>query len=124
MIPRLKGVIVHDHDTKFLGENGEGATTGWRTKPNPKAKPFEEDPEDTLTHGWGNRPNPGKDPTPAHGWGNRPNPKKKSHIHQRGRQSGLGKVYTHLTVDEDQTRGHVDMVDGYSDGCRGAANGG
>ena len=33
----------------------------------PKVKPFEEDPRDALTHGWGNRPNPRKDPTPAHG---------------------------------------------------------
>ena len=76
MIPRLKGVIAHYHDTKLSRENSEDATAGWGTKPNPKAKSFKEDPGDTLTCGWGNRPNPGKDFAPALGWGNRPNHKK------------------------------------------------
>ena len=76
MIPRLKGIIIHGHDTKLLGEDGEDTTTGWGTRPNPKAISFEEEPGDTPTCGWGNRPNPEKDPTLARGWGNRPNPKK------------------------------------------------
>ena len=63
MIPRLKGVITHDHDTKLLREDGEDVVTGWGTKHSPKAKLFEDDPEDTLTRGWGNRPKPKKDPT-------------------------------------------------------------
>ena len=67
MIPRLKCVIIHDHDNKLGGENDEDATTGWGTKPIPKAKPFQEDPRDTLICGWGNRPNPRKDPTLTHG---------------------------------------------------------
>ena len=81
MILRLKGIIAHGHDNKLLGEDGEGMTSGWGTKPSPKAKPVEEDPRDASTRGLGNRPNPEKDPTPAHGWRNRPNPKKESHIH-------------------------------------------
>ena len=81
MIPRLKGVITHDHDTKILGKNGEGAATGWGTIPSPKARPFEEDSRDAPTCGWWNKPNAGKDLVPAHGWGNRPNPKKESHVH-------------------------------------------
>ena len=76
MIPRLKGAIAHNHDTKLLGEDDEDSSIGWGTRPSPKAKPFGEDPRDTLTRGQGNRPNPKKDPTPTYGWGNRPNPKK------------------------------------------------
>ena len=76
MIPRLKGVITHDHDTKLLGEDGDATIRGWGTKPSPKEKSFGEDPGDTPTRGWGNRLNPEKDPTSAYGWGNRPNPKK------------------------------------------------
>ena len=77
---RLKGVITHGHDTKLPGEDGDGAAACWGTKPSLKARPLEEDSRDAPTCGWGNRPNPGKDPTPAHGWGNRPNPKKESHV--------------------------------------------
>ena len=111
MIPRLKGVIAYGHDTKLPGEDGEGATTDWGTIPNPKAKLLE-DPRDALTHGRGNRPNPGKDPTLAYGWGNRPNPKKESHVRRRGRGSGPGKVYTHPTTNGDQTGGCEDTVGG------------
>ena len=124
MIPRLKGIIAHGHDTKLPGEDGEGMTASWGTRPSSMVKPFEEDSEDTSTHGWGNKPNPGKDLVPTHGWGNRPNPKEESHVRQRGRQSGLGKVYTYLAEDEDQTRGCGDMGDEYFDGRRGAAKGG
>ena len=63
MIPRLKGVITHDHCTKLPRQDGENMAIGWGTKLGPKAKPFEEDPKDTLTRGWGNKPNPKKDPT-------------------------------------------------------------
>ena len=62
MIPRLNGAIAHGHDTKLSGEDGEDAATDWGTRPNPKIKPFGEDPGDTSTHGWENRPNPKKDP--------------------------------------------------------------
>ena len=51
MIPRLKDVIAHDHDTKLLGEDGGDAAIGWGTRPSPKEKPFGEDPGDTLTCG-------------------------------------------------------------------------
>ena len=51
MIPRLKGVIAHDHDTKLLGKYGEGMATSWGTRPSPKVKPLEEDPGDALTRG-------------------------------------------------------------------------
>ena len=51
MIPRLKGVIAHDHDTKLPGENGKDVATGWGTKPSPKVKNFGEDLRDTLTRG-------------------------------------------------------------------------
>ena len=51
MIPRLKGAIAHDHNTKLLGEDGEDAETSWATGPNPKVKPFGEDPGDTPTYG-------------------------------------------------------------------------
>ena len=110
MILRLKGVIAHGHNTKLSGEDGEGTTAGWgtRTRPRPKVKPFEEDHRDTLTHGLGNRPNP----------------KKKSHVCRCGRQSRPGKVYTHLAMDRDQTRGRRDMTNEYSDGHRGTKNGG
>ena len=121
---RLKGVIVHGHDTKLPGEDGEDTAVGWGTRLNLKAKPFEEDPEDALTRNWGNRPNPRKDPTPAYGWGNRPNPKKESHIRQHRKQSRPRKVYTHPTADEHQTRGHWYTTDEYSYSRRGAANGG
>ena len=87
MIPRLKGVIAHGHDTKPQREDGDGAIVGSGTRPSPKAKPFKEDSRDTPTHGWGNKPNPKKDPAPAHGWGNKPNPKKESHIYWRGSRS-------------------------------------
>ena len=89
----MKGVIAHDHDTKLLGEDGEGVTIGCGTRHSPKAKPFEENPRDTLTCGWGNRPNPEKDPTSAYGWGNRPNPKKNpTGIEVQGRHNNrLGK---------------------------------
>ena len=76
MIPRLKGVIAYGHDTKLPREYGEDVTIGWGTRPSPKVKPFEEDPKDISTRGWGNIPNPGKHPTPTCGWGNRPKPKK------------------------------------------------
>ena len=76
MIPILKDVITHDHDTKLSRRRGEDATISRVIRPSPKEKSFKEDPEDTLTHGWGNRPNLGKDHTLAHGLGNRPNPKK------------------------------------------------
>ena len=65
MIPRLKGVIAHGHDTKLPGEDGEDAAIDWGTRPSPKAKLFEEDLRDILTHDWGNKPNPEKDPTPT-----------------------------------------------------------
>ena len=58
MIPRLKGAITEGHNTKLPREDGEDAATGWGTRPSPKAKPFREDPEDTLICGLGNRPNP------------------------------------------------------------------
>ena len=106
MIPRLKGVIAHGHNTKLPREDGEGAAAGWGTRPNPKAKPFVEDPRDA----------------PTCGWGNRPNPKKKLHVHRRGRWSRLGNLYTHLTANGDQTRGREDTTDGYSDGRRDAVN--
>ena len=80
MIPRFKGVIAYNHDTKLLGEDGEDTVVSWGPRPSPKAKPLEEDPEDAPTRGRGDRPNPEKDPTPAYGWGNKPNPKKESHI--------------------------------------------
>ena len=99
------------HDTKLPGEDGEDEAVGWGTMPSPKAKPFEEDPGDTLTRGWGNKPNPGKDPTSAHGSRNKPNPKKKSHVCRCVRRNGPGKVYTYPVVDEDQTRGHGDTTD-------------
>ena len=76
MIPRLKGVIVHGHDTRLPGEDGEDMAIGWETRPSPKTKSFEEDPRDVSTRSWGNRPNPGKDPILARGWRNSPNPKK------------------------------------------------
>ena len=123
MIPRLKGVIAHDHDTKLPGENGEAAATSWGTRPSPKVKPFEKDLGDYSTRGRKNRQNLGKDPTLAYGWGNRPNPKKEFHVCRRGRQSGSRKVYTHPTADGDQTEGRGDMVDRYSDGHRGATMG-
>ena len=63
MIPRLKGVITHDHNNKLPGEDSEDAATGWGTRLSPKVKLFEEDPGDTSTWGWGNKPNPRKDPT-------------------------------------------------------------
>ena len=44
--------------------------------PDPKVKPFGEDPKNAPTCGWGNKPNLRKDPTPAHSWGNRPNPRR------------------------------------------------
>ena len=66
MILRLKSVIAHDHDTKLPEEDGEGSTAGWGTRPSPKVKPFEEDPGDTPTRDWRNRPNLGKDPILAH----------------------------------------------------------
>ena len=56
MIPRLKGVISHSHDTKLLREDGEDTATNWGTRPSPKAKPLEEDPEDTPTCDWGTDP--------------------------------------------------------------------
>ena len=90
MIQRLKGVIAHSHNTKLPGEDGEGVAAGWGTRPSPKAKPFEENPKDTLTCGWGNRPNP----------------KKESHVRQRGGQNRPGRMYTHSTADGDQTRCH------------------
>ena len=99
MILRLKGVIAHDHDTKLLGEDGEGTAIGRGTRPSPKAKPLEEDPRDAPTHGRANRPNPKKDPTPAYGRGEQTKPKRKSHIHRCGRRRGLGKAYTHPTAD-------------------------
>ena len=34
------------------------------------------------------------------------------------------KVYNHLAMDDDQTKGHGDTTNGYSDGSWGAANGG
>ena len=115
MIPRLKGIIAHSHDTKLLGEDGEGVTAGWGTRPSPKTKPVEEDPRNTPTRGWGNIPKLKKDPTLAHGWGYRPNPR-------RGRWSGPGKVCTHLMVDKDQTRCCGDTTDRYSYGYRGPTN--
>ena len=63
MIPRPRGAIAHGLDTKLPGEDGEDAATNWGPRPSPEAKHFRKDPEDTLTHGWGNRPNPKKDPT-------------------------------------------------------------
>ena len=123
MILRLKGVIIHDHDTKLLGEDGEGAVACWGIKPSPKVKPFEDDPGDTPTYGWGNRPNPRKDPTSAYGWGNRPNHKKESHVHRHGRQSGPRKEYTHPMMDGNQTRSCGDTADGYSHGQASIANG-
>ena len=51
MIPILKGVIAHSHDTKLPGEDGEDMATGWGTRPSPKVKPFENDLRDTLTRG-------------------------------------------------------------------------
>ena len=68
MVMRLIGVIAQDHDTKLLGEDGEGAIADWWTRPSPKVKPFKEDPGNALTHGRGNRPNCGKDPTLTYGW--------------------------------------------------------
>ena len=76
MIPRLKGVIAYGHNPKLPREDGEDATIGSGTRPSPKAKSFEEDPRDTLTHGWGNIPNPEKNSTLVHSGGNRPIPKK------------------------------------------------
>ena len=76
MIPRLKSVIAHGHDTKPPEEDGEDTVTSWGTKPSPKAKRFEENLADTPTRGWGNIPNPRKDPTLTRGWGNRPNLKR------------------------------------------------
>ena len=76
MIPRLKGDIIHDHDTKLPQEDGEDMAIGWGTRPNPKAKPFRDDPGETLTRSWGNRPNPEKDLASTNNWGNRPNPRK------------------------------------------------
>ena len=112
MILRSKGVITHEHDTKLPGEDGEGATADWGTRPSPKAKLLEEDPKDAPTHGRGNKPNPEKDPTLAYGWGNRPDPKKESHVCRRGRQNGLGKVYTYPATEEGQTRGSEDTTGG------------
>ena len=63
MILRLKDAIAHGHNTKLPREDGEDAAIGWGTKPSPKAKPFKENPRDTLTRGWGNRPNPQKNLT-------------------------------------------------------------
>ena len=63
MIPRLKGVIAHSHHTKLPREDGEDASTDWGTRPIPKAKPFGEDPRDTLNRSWGNKPNPKKNST-------------------------------------------------------------
>ena len=100
MIPRLKGVIAHSHDTKLLGEDGEGSTAGWGTRPSPKVKLFKKDLGDTPTRGLGNRTNPEKDLTPAHGWGTDPTLRRSPTF---GR--GSGKVYTHPAVDEDQTDG-------------------
>ena len=85
MILIWKGIITHGHDTKLLGKDGEGVAARQRTRPSPKAKPFEEDPRDAPTYGWGSRPNPEKDPTPAQGWENKHNPKKESHVRRRGR---------------------------------------
>ena len=62
MIPRLKGIIAHDYDTKLLGEDGEGVAAGWGIRPSQKMKPFEEDPRDAPTYGWGNSPSPGRIP--------------------------------------------------------------
>ena len=76
MITILKGDIAHGHDTKLSREDGEDVAIGWGTKPSLKAKPFEGDPGDISTHGWGNKPNPMKDHTPTRGWGNKPNPNK------------------------------------------------
>ena len=67
MILRLKGIIIHDHDTKLPGEDGEGMIVGWGTRPSPKAKPLEKDPRDALTHDRGNIPNLRKNPTSAYG---------------------------------------------------------
>ena len=76
MIPRLKGIIAHDHNAKFLGEDGEVTASSRGTRLSPKVKPFGEDPRDTSTRGWRNRPNHEKDLAPTCDWGNRPNPKK------------------------------------------------
>ena len=66
MILRFKDVITHGRDTKLPGEDGEGAKTDLGTSASPKVKPFEEDSKDTLTCGWGNKPNPEKDLTLVH----------------------------------------------------------
>ena len=122
MIPRLKGVITHDHDTKLPVEDGEDSATGSGTRPNPKMKSFEENPIDIPTGGWGNRPNPGKDHTPTCGWGNKPNPKNESHVRQHRRRTRPEKVYTYPVVGEDHTSGCRDRTHGYSDGRMSATN--
>ena len=99
MILRLKRFITHGHDTKLLEADGEGTVAGWGTRPSAKAKPLK-DLRDALTRGKGNRPNPGEDPTLAYGRRNRPNSKNESHLRRCGRQSELGKAYTHPAVDE------------------------
>ena len=75
--------------------------------PDPKAKSFEEDPGDILTHGWENIPNPRKDSTPAHGWGNRSNPKKdpagievQGWHNNRLRNGGKSQIYSHTPQGE------------------------
>ena len=63
MIPRLRGVITHNTDTKLPGEDGEDAATDWWTRPSLEAKSFGKGPGDTPTYDWGNIPKPKKDPT-------------------------------------------------------------
>ena len=63
MIPRSRDAIAHSPETKLLGEDGEDVAIDWGTRLSPEAKPFRKDPGGTPTHGWGNKPNPKKDPT-------------------------------------------------------------
>ena len=71
MIPRSRDVIAHSPNAKLPKEDGEDAATDWGSRLGPKVKPFGEDPGDTPTRGWGNKPNPKKDPTwiEIQGWG-------------------------------------------------------
>ena len=62
MIPRLRGVIALDPDTKLPGEDGEDAAAKWGARPSPEVKPFGKDPGDTPTHGLGNRLTPRRIP--------------------------------------------------------------
>ena len=150
MIPRLKGIIDHSHDTKLLEEDGEDAEADWGTRPSPKAKPFREDPRDTPTCVWGNKPNPKKDSIGIDVQGRRNNrlekgeegksvlipPKakptrrvsrqstrKKSYVRQRGKQSSPKKVYTRSTTSKGQTNGCGNTAGGYPVSRRGAAVG-